>query len=916
MSTFYALPPGTEAHAASLPLRAAEERLQFDTAPVFFAVCFFAIGIWISHVRWQQPSFLLVALAGALLATWVSVWRTPRLAIGPIALVWLSLGMLCLQIQPYPDPQTQLVGMADGLRLTVEGEVVRSGPIRRVQTQPLFGNRVSEEVSQQVDLRLRRIEHVTAEVDEMVPVEGGLQLSVYAPGGNSIDTQFGALQCGDVVTAMLVPHQPQRYLDPGAWDVQAYLREQGVGVLGSTERGKITVASRPLGKRAALSCWLKKIQTTASERLMHFADGRTGPQLLPGFLRLSHDDAAMLAAMVTGDRTYLSHEVRVGFERTGSFHLLVVSGLHLAIVAGLIFWMTRLMRMPRVWASLTTIGVSFLYALLTGFGQPVQRSFWMVSLFLAGRLLFRQRSPLNAIGFAALCLLAWNPRALFDAGFQMTLLSVIAIAGLAAPLAERSFAPYLRATRDLDQLAPDATLPRHIAQFRVSLRLLLDTFRPLLGWRIAHAAIVTGLRFWLRVAELLLVSLVVELVMSLPMAIYFHRITLLALPVNFLIVPFVGVLLPSALLSFAAVVLVPGAAFVPAAATAALLHGVVWLVRSFASLRGGDYRIPGPGSVAILGFVLLLAFAIWSLRQSRRWAFAGCAALVLAGYLSVRPQPVDHQPGVMEVEAIDVGQGDSLLLISPEGKTVLIDAGGFGGAPNVVHNFDIGEEVVSQALWARGIRHLDAVALTHAHGDHIGGMPAVLRNFRPDELWIGRNPASQEYDALLEEAARLGIAVRQRVAGEHFEFGGTKVAILAPAADYHPGASAANDDSLVLHFGYGQTSVLLEGDAETPSERRMLGAPDLASALLKVGHHGSATSTSPDFLHAVAPRFAIISAGRHNTYGHPRRGTLEKLGEARVLTYRTDTMGATSFYLDGTRVTARPLAAAAAAGQR
>ena len=155
---------------------------------------------------------------------------------------------------------------------------------------------------------------------------------------------------------------------------------------------------------------------------------------LPAPLRLTPDDAAMLAAMVAGDRTYLTHSLRVGFERTGSFHMLVVSGFHLAIVAGCIFWITRRLRIPRLPATLVTIAASFAYALFTGFATPVQRSLWMVTLYLLGRLVFRQRSPLNIIGFAALCLLALSPRSLFDASLQMTLLAVIAIAGIAAPL--------------------------------------------------------------------------------------------------------------------------------------------------------------------------------------------------------------------------------------------------------------------------------------------------------------------------------------------------------------------------------------------------------------------------------------------------------------------------------------------------
>ena len=139
-----------------------------------------------------------------------------------------------------------------------------------------------------------------------------------------------------------------------------------------------------------------------------------GDTTLPKPLRLTQEDAIMLAAMVAGDRTYLSHYIRVGFERTGSFHMLVVSGFHLAIVAGFTFWIARRLRIPRVPATLLTILESFTYSLFTGFVTPVQRSLWMVALYLLGRLFYRERSPLNTIGFASLCLLVVSPRSLFE----------------------------------------------------------------------------------------------------------------------------------------------------------------------------------------------------------------------------------------------------------------------------------------------------------------------------------------------------------------------------------------------------------------------------------------------------------------------------------------------------------------------
>ena len=152
-------------------------------------------------------------------------------------------------------------------------------------------------------------------------------------------------------------------------------------------------------------------------------------------MRLTQDDAIMLAAMVAGDRTYLAHSLRVGFERTGSFHMLVVSGFHLAIVAAFIFWIARRLRLPRIPATILTIAFSFGYALFTGFATPVQRALWMITLYLLGRLVYRERSPLNVIGFASLCLLAVSPRGLFDSSLQMTLLAVVAIAGVATAIA-------------------------------------------------------------------------------------------------------------------------------------------------------------------------------------------------------------------------------------------------------------------------------------------------------------------------------------------------------------------------------------------------------------------------------------------------------------------------------------------------
>jgi competence protein ComEC len=278
--------------------------------------------------------------------------------------------------------------------------------------------------------------------------------------------------------------------------------------------------------------------------------------------------------------------------------------------------------------------------------------------------------------------------------------------------------------------------------------------------------------------------------------------------------------------------------------------------------------------------------------------------LLVAAVIAVLPRAVDHPRDALLMEAIDVGQGDSLLLITPDGKTLLVDGGGFGGGPHQApQDYDIGEEVVSEVLWSRGIRHLDAVALTHAHSDHMDGLPAVLRNFHPDQLWVGNNPRSGAYRALLDEAASLRVRVVSLSAGDAFSFGPTQVTVLAPFRGYQPGTEPTNNDSMVMRVAYGATSVMLEGDAEAPVEQAMLAEPGLASTLLKVGHHGSITSTRPEFLARVAPQWAVISCGVRNRYGHPRTEVLQALEAAGVRTFSTDINGASCFRLDGKTTT-------------
>ena len=854
-------------------------------APLIGAALAFATGILLGSRVWRPPVWWLIAGSVMLAASLFFYRRRPLVSRLLSLIALILLGALSLELRqisaPHIENDARFVRITDGRQVVVEGYALRDGVNRR----SAFGG-----TAQLLDFAVDKV----LDGNDTLPLRFTLRLNTYSeesyseqPEGARDAGENPQIPYGERLRFPVKLRQPRNYRNPGAFDQRGYLAQQGIAVLGSARADQV---ERLPGK--AGNPWMRWLAAVRRGLLTRIHS------LWPG------EDGALLAALLIGDRTGLDRETLTNYQRTGAYHILVVAGLKVGILAVVVMWLFRRLRLNEWLATGVTALAAVFYCLLTDGGPPVVRATVMLVLYLIARMFFRERNPLNAIAAAALLMLVWDARALFDPGFQLSFLSVLAIAGIALPLLDKTVDPYRRALRHFESTEYDAQLAPRIAQFRLELRMIAQRLARFVGSRVANRVMASGWRAGIAAADIMVISAILQLSLALPMAIYFHRAMTLGLPTNMIIVPLHGILLPSAGVALTCSYIWAPLGRIPAALTTVLLHWTNTVVDrlahwQFHHIAIGDLRVADPGWWVAAFVIATLLAAFVGVRSTRPIAFASVLLLVAgAAALLIPPKP-RLQPGVLEITVIDVGQGDSILLGTPEGRTVLIDGGGALGAEV---RFDTGEDVVSPYLWSRGITHLDAIALTHAHSDHINGLFSIMANFHPHELWLGPEPMIPSVRALLDEAHSQNVAVLNRVEGDTFSVGGVDFRVLAPPRGWALHDRAENNDSLVLKATYGQTAALLEGDAERRIEH-LLALEDVVAGLLKVGHHGSSTSTQPDLLAAVHPQFAVISVGYRSPLRHPRMDVLEHLQQAHVKTFRTDTMGAITFYLDGNRIT-------------
>ncbi len=682
------------------------------------------------------------------------------------------------------------------------------------------------------------------------PMRGSVRASV---GGSLVEDHIGEWRQGRTVRLPVRLRRPARYANHGTPDQAFRAQVRGIDLLGSVASALQVEVLESGGLRQEWAGEVRAFVRRAVAETVGAHDSRS---------------AAVVTAVLIGDRTGLDLETTERLQQGGVYHVIAISGGNIAVLTAALLLLLRLAGVGGRLAALAAIVCLLVYAQVVAPEASVTRAVFAAVVFLGARAVDQRTDPLNTLALAAGCLVAADPRSMVDPGFQLTF---VATAGLLIGV------PRLMAWADRDGGVP------------ATARFLL-----------------------IPAAGLLAATICAELALFPVGALHFSRVTVAGLGLNFAAVPLMSV---TQLAGMAAVGL--AAVSSPAAEAAGwVAHvaaaGIVDSTRILVWAPWLSWRLPAPGLLVVAGYYT--GWVVW-LTAGRgrhpRWCGAALVAVSAAAMLAA---PIPGRTGrrasdacrllpassagalPLRVHFLDVDQADATLVRFPNGRSLLVDAAG-----QVRGRADVGGRVVVPAVWALGVRRLDYLAITHGHPDHIGGAGSVLRDLRPREVWEGIPvPSFEPLVALRAGARAAGAAWRTLNRGDVEHIGGVRVAVAHPPAADWERPRVRNDDSLVLELRYGDVSVVLPGDIEAGVERAVAALLEPAAwRVVKAPHHGSRTSSSRAFVEALNPALAVASSGRDHVFGHPHREVVARYEAAGAIVLATGDEGAIEICADG-----------------
>ncbi len=624
--------------------------------------------------------------------------------------------------------------------------------------------------------------------------------------------------------------RPSPARNPGGFDYRYYLEHQEVsGVLSATQAQLI--------ERTGGNWIISRLVIPARRYLRNLV-----------WRHLEGDEAALMLGLLLGERQDLSQPVKDAFSDTGTTHVLAVSGLHVVLVAFIIFLFLRAWQLPKRWAAMGTMAGLIFYTMLTGSPPSIVRATIMSSAVIIGTMYERQGSGLNMLGLSGLAILAFWPQALFDVGFQLSYAATFGILTLTRPIQK--------------------VLSRVTPQPQVNEWLLMP----------------------------LAVSAAAQLATTPLLALHFHRIPLVSLAANLAVVPLTNILLALGLSMALMNLLAPWLAAPLAAAAYAAGWATLRLVEMFSKWSWATVAWPRPDVLQVSAYLLALLLAFYW-RRLGNWRKIALAGMLLSANAVVWSSALLAPPN-LEVFFLDVGQGDAAVIRFPNGYTMAIDAGNGGAGQGGRAVYDYGRNVVVPFLRFWGIGKIDRFLVTHADADHCGGLASVLKAVKVERLTTTRHRCDKTlYLEAINLAAARGVKIDSLCGYDTLQGIWPARGFIYSRPDT---VENGNESSIVCYIKYGFHSFLFTGDMGPELEGHLVRQGLLyGCTVLKVPHHGAGHNNGPGLAEMVRPEIAVISVGEFNRFGHPSPQTLDNYSKVGARILRTDLGGCVSAVSDG-----------------